>query len=74
MLREGIPFAQAVAQGVFCEPAEGAVDFERLRDIAHRVGYDGFGVVEQDMYPAVPGAALPIAKRTRDYLRDIGLG
>lgn len=74
ILREGVPFGAAVAMGMFCEPAEGAVDFERLRDVAHRIGYKGFGVVEQDMYPAAPGVALPVAKRTRDYLRDIGLG
>lgn len=74
VLRDGTPFAAAVAQGMFCEPSEGAVDFERLRDAAHRIGYDGFGVVEQDMYPPAPGAPLPIAKRTREYLRDIGLG
>ena len=59
---------------MFCEPSEGEVDFERLRDVAHRIGYDGFGVVEQDMYPPAPGAPFPIAKRTREYLRDIGLG
>ena len=74
VLRDGTPFAAAVAQGMFCEPSEGEVDFERLRDVAHRIGYDGFGVVEQDMYPPAPGAPLRIAKRTREYLRDIGLG
>ena len=75
MLRDGTPFAAAVAQGMFCEPSEGEVDFERLRNVAHRIGYDGFGVVEQDMYPADARVRrFPIAKRTREYLRDIGLG
>ena len=74
VLRDGTSFATAVGQGMFCEPSEGEIDFERLRDVAHRIGYDGFGVVEQDMYPPAPGAPFPIAKRTREYLRDIGLG
>ena len=74
VLREGIPFATAVAQGMFCEPSEGEVDFERLRDVVDEIGYEGFGVVEQDMYPPAPGVPFQIAKRTRDYLRNIGLG
>ena len=41
-----------------------------LRD----VNYDGWAIVEQDMYPAPFDKPLPIAQRTRAYLREIGIG
>ena len=71
---EGIPFAEAVAIDMFVEPSAGAVDFLALRDLLDEIGYDGFGIVEQDMYPAPFDKPFPIAKRTHDYLREIGLG
>ena len=72
--KEGIPFAKAVEIGVFCEPSKGAVDFKAFRDVLHEVNYEGWAVVEQDMYPAPFDKPLPIAKRTRAYLREIGIG
>jgi len=71
---EKIPFAVAVSMDMFCEPSQGAVDFAAFRDVLCEVNYDGFAIVEQDMYPAPFEKPLPIAKRTRAYLRDIGLG
>jgi inosose dehydratase len=59
---------------MFCEPSQGAVDFAAFRDVLREVNYDGFAIVEQDMYPAPFEKPLPIAKRTRAYLREIGLG
>lgn len=72
---ENIPFAQAVGMGMFVEPSKGAVDFIAFRDLLREIDYRGFGIVEQDMFP-VPSfdKPLPIAKRTRAYLRDIGMG
>jgi inosose dehydratase len=70
----GTPFATAVAEGMFCEPWEGKVDFMDFRDVLHEVDFDGWGIVEQDMYPAPFDKPLPIATRTRKYLRDIGIG
>ena len=60
--------------GVFCELSEGEVDFLAFRDVLREVNYDGWAVVEQDMYPAPFDKPLPIAKRNRAYLREIGLG
>ena len=60
--------------GLFCEPEQGAVDFLGFRDVLDEVGYDGWVTVEQDMYPAPFDKPLPIAKRTRAYLREIGIG
>jgi inosose dehydratase len=71
---EGIPFAKAVAIDMFVEPSAGAVDFIALKEVLDEVGYDGFGIVEQDMYPAPFDKPFPIAKRTHEYLRQIGLG
>jgi inosose dehydratase len=71
--REGLSFAEAVAAGVFVEPSLGSIDFEVLRDRMAEVGYTGYAIVEQDMYPAEFDRPLPIAKRTRAYLGGIGL-
>jgi inosose dehydratase len=71
---DGIPFAKAVANDMFVEPSKGAVDFKALRDILAEVGYEGFGIVEQDMYPAPFDKPFPIAQRTHKYLLEIGLG
>ena len=71
---ERIPFAKAVAVGLFCEPSQGAVDFLAFRDVLDKVGYHGWVIVEQDMYPAPFDKPLPVAKRTRKYLKEIGIG
>jgi inosose dehydratase len=71
---ERIPFALAVGQDMFCEPSRGAVDFPAFRDALRDVSYHGWAIVEQDMYPAPFDKPLPIARRTRAYLREIGIG
>ena len=71
---ENLPFATAVGMGVFCEPSDGVVDFLAFRDVLQDVKYQGFAIVEQDMYPVPFDVPLPIAKRTRAYLREIGFG
>lgn len=73
-LAGGIPFAQAVAEGMFCEPSRGVVNFAALRDELERIDYQGWAIVEQDMYPAPPDYALKIARHTRAYLRELGIG
>jgi len=70
---EGWPFAKAVSMDVFCEPSQGAVDFPAFVDVLREVGYHGWGIVEQDMYPAPFDKPLPIAKRTYAYLKSLGM-
>ena len=70
----GLSFATAVAEGVFVEPALGVVDFVALRDVIVEKGYAGYAIVEQDMYPADPDRPFPIARRTYDYLTELGFG
>ncbi len=72
--REKIAFAPAVAMGVFCELDQGAVDFLAFRDVLREVNYEGWAVVEQDLYPADFDTLLPIGRRNREYLREIGVG
>jgi inosose dehydratase len=71
---ENIPFAKAVAMDMFVEPSRGEVDFVAFRDVLREIDYVGYGIVEQDMFPAPFDKPLPIAKHTRAYLREIGLG
>ena len=59
---------------MFCEPFKGVVDFIAFRDLLKEIDYEGFGVVEQDLYPAPFDKPLPIARRTRKYLKEIGIG
>ena len=72
--RAGTPFAIAVAEDMFCEPSRGAVDFVAFRDLLNELDYAGYAIVEQDMYPAPFDKPLPIAKRTREYLQELGIG
>jgi inosose dehydratase len=71
---EKIPFAKAVGMDMFCELQRGAVDFIAFRDVLRDINYEGWAIVEQDMYPAPFDKPLPIAKRNRQYLRDVGIG
>lgn len=72
---EGLPFGEAVKRTVFCEPPTGSFDFPALRDLLHALAFDGPLIVEQGMYPLASfDIPLPIARRTRDYLRSIGIG
>ncbi len=59
---------------MFCEPSHGAVNFPAFRQMLQEINFEGWGIVEQDMYPAPFDKPLPIAKRTRAYLREIGIG
>lgn len=69
-----VSFAEAVGNDMFVELQDRVVDFEAFRDVLAEVDYEGFGIVEQDMYPAPFDKPMPIAKRAREYLREIGIG
>jgi inosose dehydratase len=72
---EGLGFAEAVRRGAMCEPPKGEPDMEALLDAVDRQ-LDGelFAIVEQDLYPCDPDDPLPIATRTCQYLRKLGVG
>ncbi|MFB7742392.1 sugar phosphate isomerase/epimerase family protein [Streptomyces sp. NPDC056132] len=69
---EGTPFGPAVARGVMCEPPRGVPALEPVLAAAQALDVDLFAIVEQDMYPCDPGKPLPIAERTRAFLRSCG--
>jgi inosose dehydratase len=70
--RENLPWGVAVARGVTDEPARGAVDFEGLAAALRDTGYEGYAIVEQDMFPCDPAVPLPLARRTIAYLQGLG--
>jgi inosose dehydratase len=72
--REKLPFVKAVSTDVFTELPDGAIDMKEFAALLDEIGYSGFAVIEQDMYPAPFDKPLPIAKRTREYLREVGIG
>ncbi|MEV0121947.1 sugar phosphate isomerase/epimerase [Streptomyces sp. NPDC050703] len=69
---EQVPFGPAVARGVMCEPPSGVPALEPVLAAAQRLGVELFAIVEQDMYPCPPDQPLPIARRTRAFLRSCG--
>lgn len=50
------------------------VDFRELKRVPDEIGYSGHAVAEQDMYPAPADRPFPIARDTRKYFSDLGIG
>ncbi|MEW2560916.1 sugar phosphate isomerase/epimerase family protein [Streptomyces griseorubiginosus] len=72
VVRDGVPFGPAVQRGVMCEPPSGVPELEPVLVAAQKLGVELFAIVEQDMYPCEPDRPLPIAVRTRQFLRSCG--
>lgn len=72
--QEDLAFPDAVARGVFCEPPNGVIDFPALARLLDELDFDGYAIVEHDLYPCAFDVPLPIARRTCAYLKSIGLG
>ena len=72
--REDLAFGQAVALGASCEPPKGLPDVPSVVAALSELDTEIFVVVEQDMYPVDFDVPAPVAARTRDYLRSIGVG
>ena len=72
---EDLDFGQAVRRGVMVEPPLGVPAVEPILDALDRYVDRGlFMIGEQDLYPCEPDVPLPIAKRTHEYLRKVGVG
>jgi inosose dehydratase len=69
--KEGWDYFEAVRHGVFCELGKGDVNFPALMTQLQELGYDGWGVVEQDVLPGM-GAPKESARRNREYIRTLG--
>ncbi|MFF7970335.1 TIM barrel protein [Streptomyces sp. NPDC007905] len=72
VVANGVPFGPAVQRGVMCEPPSGVPELGPVLEAAQRLGVELFAIVEQDMYPCEPDKPLPIAVRTRRFLRSCG--
>ena len=62
-------FAEAVRHGIMSEPGSGGIDFRKFFALLYKKGYEGWAVVEQDLYPVDFDRPLIIAKRTYNYLK-----
>ena len=69
---QGMGYLQAVRAQLFCELGAGVVDFAAVSTALGRAGYDGWIVVEQDVFPGY-GTPKQSAQKSRDYLRQLGL-
>jgi len=68
---KGWDYFQNVSGGVFCELGKGDVDFPALMGILKEIGFNGWGVVEQDVLPGM-GKPKESARRNREYIRSLG--
>jgi inosose dehydratase len=68
----GVGYLAAVRARLFCELGAGCVDFAALIDALQEIGYDGWIVVEQDVFPG-DGSPAESARRSREYLRSLGI-
>lgn len=71
---EDLAFGQAVAMGASCEPPAGLPDIPSVVEALEELDAELFVVVEQDMYPVDFDKPEPVARRTREYLRGVGVG
>jgi len=71
---EDLAFGQAVAMGASCEPPAGIPDIPSVVRALNERGTDTFVIVEQDMYPVEFDKPAPIARRTKAYLQECGIG
>lgn len=67
-LKNDVPFAQAVGQGIMCEPPNGVPELGPIIEAVAQIDADIFAIVEQDLYPVDIDLPLPIATRTREHI------
>jgi len=65
-------FYDACGQGIFCNLADGEVDFGAVRQVLLDGGYQGWCTVEQDCDPTLDPNPVADARKNREYLETIG--
>jgi inosose dehydratase len=68
VLKNDVPFADAVTQGIMCEPPHGVPELGPIIDAVAALDSNIFGIVEQDMYGTDIDLPLGIATRTRQHI------
>ncbi|MFV0435332.1 MAG: sugar phosphate isomerase/epimerase family protein [Leucobacter sp.] len=73
VLKNDIPFVEAVAAGIMVEPPGGVPGYGPILSEAAKHLPGVFAIIEQDMYPVGDfSRPLPIARRTREYIERCG--
>lgn len=70
---EHMPYFPVTALGLYCELGQGEVDFPGIVREMTALGYDGWAVVEQDVFVEDLDAPRQSSRRNREYLHSIGL-
>lgn len=67
--------------GIYTELSKGEIDFAVFKHVLDLWHYDGYAIIEQDVYPidltapaGVPENPLMVQKRNGEYLESIGFG
>lgn len=68
VLKNDVPFATAVGQGIMTEPPNGVPELAPIIEAVAAIDSQIFAIVEQDLYPIDPDVPLPIAIRTREHI------
>ncbi|APT82027.1 sugar phosphate isomerase/epimerase family protein [Corynebacterium ammoniagenes] len=68
VLKNDVPFADAVAQGIMVEPPHGVPDLAPIIEAVSKIDSGIFAIVEQDMYGCDVDYPFPIAERTRKHI------
>jgi inosose dehydratase len=69
---QGLGYLAAVRSRLFCELGAGAVDFAAVIAALRALRYDGWIVVEQDVFPG-QGSPADSARRNRMFLQALGV-
>jgi inosose dehydratase len=68
VLKNDVPFAEAVGRGIMIEPPAGVPDLAPIIEAVAALDADIFAIVEQDLYPVDIELPLGIATRTREHI------
>jgi inosose dehydratase len=68
VLKNDVPFADAVAKGIMIEPPAGVPDLAPIIEAVAAIDPEIFAIVEQDLYPVDIARPLGIATRTREHI------
>ncbi len=72
ILRNQVPFLDAVSQNIFCPLGKGVTDWPALRTALAEHQFAGYATIEQDIDPAISSDPLTDAQVSRQFLRAIG--
>lgn len=69
--KKGLDSDGAFDLDVMCDLEDGVIDFRELKKTLDEIGFEGIGVIEQDMPRATADQAFASAKKNLEFLREI---